>query len=78
MEEDQGDLELIKLLRKAYFERDGTKQAILEIVDANRRLMLCWQKPGMTINLYMRKFIAWVKVHKTGRSGIGVSGPSTK
>ncbi len=30
--EDQDSLELIKLLRKAYFEQDGTKQAILDIV----------------------------------------------
>ncbi len=37
----QDGLELIKLLQKAYFEQDGTKQAILEIIEAHKRLMLC-------------------------------------
>ncbi len=36
VEEDQDGLELIKLLWKAYFEQDGTEQAILEIVKANK------------------------------------------
>ncbi len=40
--EEQDGLKLIKLLQKAYFEQDGTKQAILEIVKADKRLMLCW------------------------------------
>ncbi len=62
VEEDQDGLEIIKLLRKAYFEQDSTKQAILEIVKADKRLMLCWQKPGMTIALYTREFKACVEV----------------
>ncbi len=37
VEKDQDGLKLIKLLRKAYFEKDGTKQAILEIVEAYKR-----------------------------------------
>ncbi len=50
VEIDQDGLEFIKLLQKAYFEQDGTKQAILEIIETDKRLMLCWQKPGMSIN----------------------------
>ncbi len=34
-------LELIKLLQKAYFEQDGTKQAMLEIVKSDKQLILC-------------------------------------
>ena len=39
---EQDGIGLIKLLRKTFFEQDGTKQAMLEIVEADKRLMLCW------------------------------------
>ncbi len=42
VKEDQDGLELIKLLQKAYFEQQDTKQAILKIVKADKRVMLCW------------------------------------
>ncbi len=76
--DEQDSLKLIKLLWKAYFEQDGTKQAILEIVEANKRLMLCWQKPGMSIDTYTREFKACIEVCEAVGSGIGISGPSTK
>ncbi len=40
--------------------------------------MLCWQKTGMTIDLYMRKFKACIKVCEAVGSGIGISVPSTQ
>ncbi len=45
----QDGLRLIELLKKIYFEQDGSKQRLAEIVDADKRLILCWQRPGMTI-----------------------------
>ena len=78
MQNDLDGLELVKMLRKAYFEQDGTKQAILEIVEADKRLMLCWQKPGMTIDSYTREYKACIEVCEAVGSGIGISAPSTK
>ncbi len=43
-------LGLTQLLRKPYFEQDDTKQAMLKIVEVDKWLMLCWQKPGMILN----------------------------
>ncbi len=54
----QGGLGLIKILKNIYFKQDGSKQQLAEIVDADKRLMLCWQQPGMTIDEYMREFKA--------------------
>ena len=75
---DLDGLGLIKLLRKAYFEQDGTKQAMLEIVEADKRLMLCWQKPGMTIDTYTRDFKAKINVREAVGSAIGVSDTTAK
>ncbi len=52
----QDGLRLIKLLKKIYFEQDGSKQRLEDIIDADKRLMLCWQQPGMTIDEYTREF----------------------
>ncbi len=38
----QDGLRLIELLKKIYFEQDGPKQRLAEIVDADKHLMLCW------------------------------------
>ncbi len=48
----QDGLKFIDLLKKIYFEQDGSKQRLAEIVDADKRQMLCWQHPGMTIDKY--------------------------
>ncbi len=78
VEEDQDGLELIKLLQKAYFEQESTKQTILKIVEADKRLMICWQRPGMSINSYTRIFKMCIEVCEAVGRGIGASGPSTK
>ena len=78
VKDDLDGLGLIKLLRKAYFEQDGTKQAMLEIVEADKRLMLCWQKPGMTIDAYTRDFKAKIDVCEAVGSAIGASDTTTK
>ncbi len=51
---------------------------ILEIIRADKRLMLCWQRPGMSIDLYTHEFKACIVVYEAVGSRIGVSGPSTK
>ena len=71
-------LELINLLRKAHFKQDGKKQAMLEIVEADKRLMLCWQKPGMLIDAYTRDFKAKVGMYKTVGSAIDISDATEK
>ncbi len=38
----QEGMGLIKLLKKIYFEQDKSKQRLAEIVEANKRLILCW------------------------------------
>ncbi len=67
----QDGLKLIQLLKKIYFEQDGSKQRLAEIVDADKRLMLCWQRPGMTINEYTREFKARVQMCDELDSDIG-------
>ena len=37
----QDGLGLIELLKKIYIEQDGSKQRLAEIVDVDKRLMLC-------------------------------------
>ena len=58
----QYGLGLIELLKNIYFEQDGSKQQLVEIVDADKRLMLCWQGPGMGIDEYTREFKARVQM----------------
>ena len=56
----QDGLGLIELLKNIYFEQDRSKQQLAEIVDADKQLMMCWQRPGMKINEYTQEFKARV------------------
>ncbi len=66
----QDGLRLIKLLKKIYFEQDGSKQQLSEIVYVDKRLMLCWQRPSITIDEYTREFKARVQMCNELDSGI--------
>ncbi len=79
LESMAGDgLRFIQLLWKAHFEKDGTKQVMLEIAEVVKRLMLCWQKPGMMIDTYTMDLKAKIKVCKAVRSAIDISEATTK
>ncbi len=67
----QDGLGLIELLKKIYFEQDGSKQRLAEIVNADKRLMLCCQRPGMTIDEYTREFKARIQMCNDLESDIG-------
>ena len=67
----QDGLGLIELLKNIYFEQDRSKQWLADIVDADKRLMLCWQQPGMTIDEYTREFKARVQMCEELDSNIG-------
>ncbi len=50
----------------------------MEVLEADKQLMLYWQKPGVTIDAYIWEFKACIKVCKAVRSGIRISEPSTR
>ncbi len=54
----QNGLDLINLLKKIYTNQAGSKQKLAEIIDADKRLMLFWQRPGMMIDEYTTEFEA--------------------
>ncbi len=54
----QDGLGLMELLKNVYVEQYDLKQQLVEIVDADKRLMLCWQRPCMIIDKYTREFKA--------------------
>ena len=78
VQDNLNGLELIKLLWKAYFEQYGANQAILNIVEANKKLMLFWQKSVVTINKYTWEFKACIEVCEVVCSGNWVSKLSMK
>ena len=67
----QGGLGRIEILKNIYFEQDGSKQQLAETVDADKQLMLCWQRPEMTIDECTREFKARVQMCEELDSDIG-------
>ena len=59
---DQDGVGLANLLRRIYFDQDGSKQAMVELVEANKTMYLCWQRPGMSLDDYTREFRSRVQV----------------
>ena len=78
LDDDQDGIRLVKLLREIYFEQDGTRQAMAELVAADKRLMLCWQRPGWTLEEYTREFRARVKVAEEAGSTLGLGRKQTE
>ena len=53
---DQDGISLIKLLHKVYFDTDGPKQFIWEIMTAYKKIFLCFQKKEWSLDEYTREF----------------------
>ncbi len=46
---------------------------MVDIVEANKRLLLYWQKPGMTLDAYTRDFKAKIDMYEEVWSRIGIN-----
>ena len=56
IDETQDGLMLIKLLRDITHKRDETAQAMLDVVRADKELMLCIQSEHMSLTSYLVEF----------------------
>ena len=64
IDETQDGLMLIKLIRDITHKRDETAQAMLDVVRADKELMLCIQSEHMSLTSYLAEFKARVEVIK--------------
>jgi hypothetical protein len=62
IEESQDGVKMVKLLHRVYFDTDGSKQSMQEMVLAGKKLYLCVQKKEWSLNKYTREFQARHKV----------------
>jgi hypothetical protein len=62
IEESQDGIKMVKLLHRVYFDTDGSKQSMREMVLADKKLYLCFQKKEWTLDEYTREFQARHKV----------------
>ena len=53
--DDQDGISLIKLLHKVYFDTDGSKQSMQEIVTAHKKLYLGCQRKDWSLDEYTRE-----------------------
>ena len=58
VEDAQDGIRMIKLLHRVYFDTDGSKQSMREMVLADKKLYLCFQKKEWSLNEYTREFLA--------------------
>ena len=58
IKESQDGIKMVKLLHRVYFDTDGSKQSMREIVLADEKLYLCFQKKEWSIDEYTREFQA--------------------
>ena len=58
IEETQDGIHMIKFLHRVYFDTDGSKQSMREMVLADKKLYLCYQKKDWSLDDYTREFIA--------------------
>ena len=58
IEENQDGIKLVKLLHRVYFNTDGSKQSMREMVLADKKLYLCFQKKDWSLDEYTREFQA--------------------
>jgi hypothetical protein len=49
---------MVKLLHRVYFDTDGSKQSMREMVLADKKLYLCFQKKEWSLDKYTREFQA--------------------
>ena len=64
IDKTQDGLKLIKLIRDITYKRDETAQAMLDVVRADKELMLCIQREHMSLTSYLAEFKARVEVIK--------------
>ena len=62
IEEKQDGIRLVKLLHRVYFDTDGSRQSMREMVLADKKLYLCFQKKDWTLDEYTREFQARLEV----------------
>ena len=62
LKESQDGVAMVKLLHRVYFDTDGSKQSMREMVLADKKLYLCFQKKEWSLNKYTREFQARHKV----------------
>ena len=58
IKESQDRIKMVKLLHRVYFNTDGSKQSMREMVLADEKLYLCFQKKEWSLNEYTREFHA--------------------
>jgi hypothetical protein len=58
IEESQDGIKMVKLLHRVYFDTDGSKQSMREIVLADKKLFLCFHKKEWSLDKYTIEFIA--------------------
>ena len=71
IKESQDGIKMVKLLHRVYFDTDGSKQSMQEMVLADKKLYLCFQKKEWTLDEYTREFQARHKVCEEIRSSPG-------
>jgi hypothetical protein len=58
IEESQDGIKMVKLLHRVHFDTDGSKQPMREMVLADKKLYLCFQKKEWSLDEYTREFQA--------------------
>jgi hypothetical protein len=58
IEDNQDGIKMIKLLHRVYFDTDGSKQSVREMVLADKKLYICYQKKDWSLDDYTREFVA--------------------
>eukprot|EP00957_Ditylum_brightwellii_P006783 514665-Ditylum_brightwellii.AAC.1 len=58
IKESQDRIKMIKLLHRVYFDTDVSKELMREMVLANKKLFLCFQKKELSLDKYTREFLA--------------------
>jgi uncharacterized protein CbrC (UPF0167 family) len=58
IEDMQDGIKMVKLLHRVYFDTDGSKQSVREMVLADKKLYLCYQKKDWSLDDYTREFVA--------------------
>ena len=54
IEESQDGIKMVKLLHRVYFNTDESKQSMREMVLADKKLYLCFQKKEWSLDKYTR------------------------
>ena len=64
IKDSQDGILLVKMLHQIYFDQDGSKQSMWEIVTPDKKLYLYFQKKDWSLDKYTREFNARKEVCK--------------